>query len=324
MKSKVRVDAPSNIALIKYMGKSSTKDNVPSNPSLSWTLNHLWTSVEIEEKSSGSDEWQVLTDQNLYPLQLSPEGQKRFLAHLNLVKERLGYSGSFIVRSANNFPMDCGLASSASSFAALTKAAVHFISGPETLTTAQMSLLSRWGSGSSCRSFYSPWALWEGTHAQEFQAPAAFTDLVHICVVVGSQKKEVSSSQAHSLVTSSLLFQNRVTRVRQRMTELIKAIQDQNWPAMYMLCWQEFWDMHSLFETSRPPFGYINAHSLKVLRQIQAIWKKHNDGPVVTMDAGPNVHLLLRSDQKDMAWQIIDQWRKEYRILHSLTPKGRY
>lgn len=40
--------APANIALIKYMGKKDDKNNSPDNPSLSYTLNNLLTSVLLE------------------------------------------------------------------------------------------------------------------------------------------------------------------------------------------------------------------------------------------------------------------------------------
>ena len=45
--SKWVASAPSNIALIKYMGKTDEQDNRPTNRSLSYTLNHLRTTVEL-------------------------------------------------------------------------------------------------------------------------------------------------------------------------------------------------------------------------------------------------------------------------------------
>ncbi len=41
--------APSNIALIKYMGKVDTATNKPTNSSLSWTLNSLRSFVRIKK-----------------------------------------------------------------------------------------------------------------------------------------------------------------------------------------------------------------------------------------------------------------------------------
>lgn len=43
--------APANIALIKYMGKKDNA-NTPDNPSLSYTLNELKSTVRLEKISS--------------------------------------------------------------------------------------------------------------------------------------------------------------------------------------------------------------------------------------------------------------------------------
>ena len=40
--------APSNIALIKYMGKKDENSNLPDNSSLSYTLNNLLSTVKLE------------------------------------------------------------------------------------------------------------------------------------------------------------------------------------------------------------------------------------------------------------------------------------
>jgi diphosphomevalonate decarboxylase len=58
--------------------------------------------------------------------------------------------------------------------------------------------------------------------------------------------------------------------------------------------------MHLLFHTARPAFMYMNAGSQKALTDILSFWQKASDGPLVTMDAGSNVHLLFREDQLDM------------------------
>jgi diphosphomevalonate decarboxylase len=41
-----------------------------------------------------------------------------------------------------------------------------------------------------------------------------------------------------------------------------------------------------------------------VLDILQDLWRKKGDGPIVTMDAGPNIHLLYRSDQEEVALQF--------------------
>ena len=59
--------------------------------------------------------------------------------------------------------------------------------------------------------------------------------------------------------------------------------------------------MHALFSTCQQSFSYMTEKTLEILDQLQTGWKKNQDGPIVTMDAGPNIHLLYRSDQKELA-----------------------
>ncbi len=33
--------------------------------------------------------------------------------------------------------------------------------------------------------------------------------------------------------------------------------------------------------------------SNEALQALQALWQREGDGPIVTMDAGPNIHLLI-------------------------------
>ena len=37
------------------------------------------------------------------------------------------------------------------------------------------------------------------------------------------------------------------------------------------------------------------------LTSLSDLWQREGDGPLVTMDAGPNIHLLYRKDQAEMA-----------------------
>lgn len=69
---------------------------------------------------------------------------------------------------------------------------------------------------------------------------------------------------------------------------------------MFVISWQEFFDMHAMFYTSRSPFWYMTPETMNILQKVQQYWDEHKDGPVVTVDAGPNIHFLWRQDQDDM------------------------
>jgi len=294
--------APSNIALIKYMGKKDVSQNLPDNPSLSYTLPHLVTKVEIEQSDLNEDIWEPLKEDGYYELSLNPRESARYLKHFQFLKEKFEIKGFFKVRSANNFPENCGLASSASSFAALTNAAaVAFcdLSKRDLITPTEMAGLSRLGSGSSCRSFIEPWCVWSDETVFKMDFP--YKKLIHMVVMSDGERKKVSSSQAHKNVQTSLLYESREERATLRMGLLTQALGNQNWAQAFELCWAEFWDMHALFETSNPSFGYMNEGTFAVLKFAKSIWRQIGDGPLVTMDAGPNVHLLFRPEQLEMA-----------------------
>lgn len=301
--------APSNIALIKYMGKKDASTNIPMNASLSYTLDHLLSSVSLEPLPGKQDFWEPLSIPGTSPFALSLKGQKRFLDHLAFLKKQLGSDQAFVVKSATNFPQGAGLASSASSFAALTKCAVSAITeiqNSASLSSLEMAKLSRMGSGSSCRSFFSPWALWEREDVKDVDLP--YKKLHHEVILISHDEKKIASSEAHSRVQTSEHYNQRAERAQTNLSDLLTALQTQNWAKAYAICWNEFQDMHKLFATCEQPFSYMNENAEKVLRQLQKFWDKLGDGPLVTMDAGPNIHLLYRPDQL----LIAQEFKKHY------------
>ena len=72
----VLVSAPSNIALIKYMGKIEGSGNKPTNGSMSYTLENLRTFVRLTPIPGDKDQWQALVREDLQPLSLSEKGQQ--------------------------------------------------------------------------------------------------------------------------------------------------------------------------------------------------------------------------------------------------------
>jgi mevalonate pyrophosphate decarboxylase len=375
----VTVEMPSNIALIKYMGKSDQNQNLATNGSYSLTLPYLKTRVRCTALFEGTEDvWSSLEGEGLLPLVLTQKGQERFLKFWKELKTFFGIEGFFLIQSANTFPSDCGIASSSSSFAALTFAAYltkmmepqrqgaqykdthnqrahdqdahnHGASnqgtcnqdsqGTQWLSSLSLSVtfrgvetpplwgvsteesqnqillllaqLSRRGSGSSCRSFFSKGAYWKQDCVEQKVLPL-FQQCDHVVVLVEDSKKQVSSSQAHERVRKSLLFEGRAVRAEQRLESLLR--EDLTWAELFELCWAEFWDMHVLFETASPPFGYMTEKSLAVLNFVRTFWLELGRGPIVTMDAGANIHFIFHQDQKEEKKQIL-KWLEERGFL---------
>lgn len=322
----VEVSAPSNIALIKYMGKTDSKLNKPTNASFSYSLENLRTFVRIRRKDELSeDSWSSYSRSDLRPIELSEKGRNKFLNHFNFLKQEFNLEGFFEIESANNFPSDCGLASSASSFAALTMAAhecylQNFVTVKKierTYYPEQLAQLSQKGSGSSCRSFFSSWAIWIESGAEKIEIP--YNHLKHQVLLCDESIKSVSSSEAHTRVLTSDLFKGRAERAEVRLKKLIESLRNENWKAAFEICWNEFWDMHMLFHTSSPAFFYMNDKTISALQALHNNWLSMGDGPLVTMDAGSNIHLLFRPDQIELYKNVISQFNS---VLPIWTDEG--
>lgn len=300
--------SPSNIALIKYIGKKDA--NHPINPSLSYTLNHFISGVRIFKSSHRRDEhsqekmqdyWQPLTGLRWLPISMTEDEKKRFLVFFKKLKIFFNLNEIYCVQSANNFPKNIGVASSASSFSALTLAVYgQVLKGRKeqfkSLSTENLSQISREGSGSSCRSFFKPWCLWDKNKIQSLSFP--FNKLDHDLVLSRNEEKKIASSTAHCLIRTSPYFENRADRAKKRLKKFIHFMLKTDWMNLYKIVKDEFQDMHQLFETSTPSFSYQNDQTKKVLEEVEKFWRDNKDGPLVTMDAGSSIHLLYRPDQK--------------------------
>jgi diphosphomevalonate decarboxylase len=119
-------------------------------------------------------------------------------------------------------------------------------------------------------------------------------------MLVASGRKEVSSSNAHAAVTASPLWMGRPDRADQRVQNLKAALARGDHSTLAQVAWQELWEMHSLFHTSPQPFTYWLPLSLEILKWLKPwVDEGFSQAPVVTMDAGPNVHLLVPDSRAD-------------------------
>jgi diphosphomevalonate decarboxylase len=225
---------------------------------------------------------------------------------------------SFEIRSGNNFPSDCGLASSASSFAALTMAADKCFSAilkRPTKAPLELARISKTGSGSSCRSFFGPWCAWE--EEEIFAVESKLENLVDVVVALTREAKKISSSDAHRRVASSPLMDRRAERALARQAIVKKALLNGDFKLLAETAWADSWDMHSMFHTSNPPFSYFEPTTISVLRSVERFWEKRGFGPAATIDAGPNVHLIFQAAEKD---EFLAEFRgTDFRLLESAT-----
>jgi diphosphomevalonate decarboxylase len=336
----------------KQQEQKGSPPNLPANPSASMTLKALCTFVQLDCKAaighSNSIQWlpsgpQLPSSQEFahYPALLVPSLKEqevaRMIRHIERVQlllppvfEELGLECrtqplKIQIRTANTFPASSGIASSASSFAAITLATAFawvkrpdelrrlcLDSGPEAPVRVALGRISRQGSGSSCRSFHGPWVFWED-ETPSVLAARGMPEMSHFVLLIKTQSKKVSSSAAHQAILSSPLWQGRVARVQERAERLKLALREGDLRVISQIAWTEAWEMHSLFHTCAQPFSYWEAGTIEALHGL-APFLGEASPPIVTLDAGPNIHVLVPKSDRDV-------WRKrlkELRVLPTL------
>ena len=114
--SKVSATSPSNIAIVKYWGKHGNQ--LPNNPSISFTLSRCHTETHITFKENATDKYSM---QFLFEGKESPKFQEKIEKYLVENQQYFGFLKGLDlkVESSNSFPHSSGIASSAASMSAL-------------------------------------------------------------------------------------------------------------------------------------------------------------------------------------------------------------
>jgi len=297
--------SPSNIALVKYWGKTGRQ--LPLNPSLSMTLTEAFTETKLTllpEKTGGEVRLDFLIDR--IP---NPTFGHRISGFLKSVSDMFPFLSQAAIRieTHNTFPHSAGIASSASAFSAL---ALCICSMEEKLSGKPLddffltaSSLSRLGSGSACRSVYGGFCLWGETGAllssSDLHAVAldrvhpVFYDLQDAILILSNKEKKVSSSRGHERMDVHPYAKSRILHANSNTNILLKALQEGDIDTFIQVTENEALTLHALMMTSQPGFMLMEPESVRIIRQIQAF--RENTGLKVcyTLDAGPNVHLLF-------------------------------
>ena len=292
MSGKASVEAPSNIAFIKYWGTRDRERTLPFNPSISMTLSGCVSRCTVEHHATGTEHEVLWRDGGAFAT--APEGFARGVrAHLDRLKDWAEVGGCFHVATENSFPTGAGMASSASGFAALTLATLASLDReppPEELS--RLARLS--GSGSAARSVFGGYVEWpvggdDGPAA--VLAPAGHWDLCDVVAVVDRSPKEISSRQGHERAPTSPYWERRLEELPSRLAEVRRAIAERDLERLGSVAEQEAVNMHLVAMSSRPPVLYWTAGTLAVLELARRL-RDRGVGVWATIDAGPNVHLI--------------------------------
>lgn len=305
--------SPSNIALIKYWGKHGIQ--LPANPSLSLSLKHSVTIMELTATPVKTGQGKLSAF--YFEDQLNTAFAERFGTFLHSLFPALPFLADYdlIISSKNTFPHSAGIASSASGFSALalclcTLQQSHLpIPLDEEKFRISASRIARLGSGSACRSIYPGYSVWGKT--TEYQGTSdewaievnneihpGFLDMGDAVLLVNTQAKAVSSSQGHALMQHHPYRDVRVTQAHSNLKSLAESLKSGDWKSFIEITENEALSLHALMMSSSPGFILMNPHTIDIIHRIRDYRKRTSTPVCFTLDAGPNVHMLYRRQDK--------------------------
>ena len=304
----VSESCPSNIALIKYWGKY--KDQIPANPSISFTLNHCKTNTEMEFVANETFSVQTFLSGN-EEVKFAEKIEKYF----KNIEQYLPWilKGKYIIKTENTFPHSSGIASSASGLGAIAKCLMKLDesfsgknSDEESLTKA--SFLARLGSGSACRSLYNGLVVWGESDEVEgssdlfaVQYPNSeihdiFKDFNDWVLLIHEGVKSVSSTVGHGLMNTNPYAERRFQEARENFVPMKEILKSGDMQRFIKLVEHEALTLHAMMMMSDPAFILMKTGTLEVINKIWD-FRRETDLPLFfTLDAGANVHLLFPND----------------------------
>lgn len=288
--------AHSNIALIKYWGKRDAALNLPAVGSISVTLDGLYTETSVHfEPALSADNCRLdgVTVDNT-----------RISHFLDRVRAQTGLEQYATVITHNNFPTGAGLASSASGFAALAKAACA-ATGLVT-DDRELSRLARQGSGSAARSIFGGYVEMQRGQATDghdaIAAPLLAAEAWPLAVVVAithSEAKAINSSHGMAgTAAGSPFYPTWVDGAETDLAAMRSAIAQRDFHALGQLAEHSCLKMHALMLSAQPGLIYWNAATVAAMHAVRAL---RGDGVPVyfTIDAGPQVKALCPPEHAD-------------------------
>ena len=311
--------SPSNIALVKYWGKK--ENQVPANPSISFTLNNCKTITKLffsKRVNDGNFSFDLLFEGK--PKEdFKPKIQKFFERIFEYCPYLKDYH--FTIDTQNTFPHSSGIASSASGMAAL---AMNIMSLEKALEAPisdnfmfeKASFLARLGSGSACRSIKGQVVCW-GIHNEiagssdlfgvEFPSTIHenFNNFQDTILLVDKGEKQVSSTVGHDLMHNHPFAEKRFEQAHKNLSEIKKVLETGNLEQFIAIVESEALTLHAMMMTSMPYFILMKPNTLEIINKI---WKFRSETKIpvcFTLDAGANVHVLYPENVVNEVLQFI-------------------
>ena len=311
----VKWQSPSNIAIVKYWGKSPNGVQIPQNPSISFTLSKCRTETSIAYEASDRFGLHFRFDGKE-----NPEFQTKIAEFLKSQMSAFPFLNGMELHidSHNTFPHSSGIASSASSMSALVMCLLDI--GRElnggAVDMKKASRLSRLASGSACRSVLPKMALWGATEAFQGSSDDYAVSLKNVIhpvfstyrdsiLIVSDAKKAVSSRVGHALMDTNPYANMRYAQARHHTEMLLEVLKNGDLKEFCRITESEAMQLHALMMCSQPSFILMKPNTLRIINTLYE-FRKETDIPVCfTLDAGPNVHILYPDRDAELVERFI-------------------
>ncbi len=318
---KITAIAPSNVALVKYWGRSNEHDRLPANDNIAMNLSNLFTTTTVM-----FDPTLKKDDVTINNKKVAKEAERvtKQLDRIRALAKKKIYAK---VVSQNSFPSSSGLSSSASGFAALTAAATKAI-GLD-LSEKELSILARQGSGSACRSIPSGFVVWhKGESSETSYAMSIFPpqhwDICDVVVIVSDKKKYIPTSASHTTAYTSPFFEKRLTLLPKRIIEIKKLIKAKNFSKFGDLIEKEALEFHAILLTSNPSLIYWLPETLSAMHDVQRLRSEGTEA-YFTINTGHDVHVICqKKDAKKVANFFKKQGYVKDVIVNTVSEGTRY
>ena len=296
--SGARARAGANFALVKYWGKADARLNVPAVGSISITLDALYTETE------------VALDRKLARDELVLDGRRRdedaakISACVDLLRHKAGVDTRVRVTSRNNFPTGAGLASSASGYAALVRAAEAAFG--LALAPRERSILARQGSGSAARSIFGGFVEMhagsspDGTdsYAEPLLDESEWPLEVVIAVTATGEKEIGSRSGMTRSASSSPYYAAWVAGQPPDLAAARAAIAARDFAVLGEVAEHNCLKMHAAALAAQPALVYWNGATVECLHAVRRL--RAGGVPVFfTIDAGPQLKAVCASGARE-------------------------
>lgn len=316
---RVTWQSPSNIALVKYWGKK--ENQVPANPSVSFTLNNCRTitSLEYLKKETGSEVEFGLFFEGKQKEDFKPK-IATFFKRIEKYCPYLKYY-SLRISTENSFPHSSGIASSASGMSALALCVMSlekelYPEIADEFFNRKASFLARLGSGSACRSIEGPLVVWgqqENIEESSDLFGIKYNEEVHqifenyqdTILLVDKGSKKISSSVGHNLMHGHPFAERRFAQAHQNLNSLREFFRTGDIPGFIEVVESEALTLHAMMMSSRPSFILMKPNTLQIINKVWNYREATKSSLCFTLDAGANVHLLYPEKEKGKIFEFI-------------------